>query len=353
MHGRISSRWTAPAGAWAVALQLALAGAVAAAPPTPAPPAVPPAVVPPVVDLATLQVTGEQPGPGLWKVTTPQGHVLSILGTVTPIPAGVQWRSDEVRQAIAGADHVLGSPGWTLDMDVGFFKGLTLLPLARSAMRDPEGRTLQQQLPAATYARWEGLKQSYLGRDRGVEKERPMIASGRLYTAFLKGNGLRNGSEVSDALKAAYKARGLKSEDTRLKLKVDDARAALKEMQATDLDDAACFERTLDVVEFQAPVLRERANAWALGDVAALRRLSMAETVRTCVESIEDSSIARRRGWTNLEARGKAQWLAKVDAALATHAQTFATVPVSLLVGPSNYIDALVARGYQLEAPPE
>ncbi|KAF1055522.1 MAG: hypothetical protein GAK43_00317 [Stenotrophomonas maltophilia] len=306
-----------------------------------------------VVDLATLQVTGEQPGPGLWKVTAPQGHVLWILGTVTPIPAGVQWRSDEVRQAIASADHVLGAPGWMLDMKVGLFKGLTLLPLARSVMRDPDGRTLQQQLPAATYARWEGLKQTYLGRDRGVEKERAMIASGRLHAAFLKANGLRNGSEVNEALKQAYKTRGLTPEDTRLKLKVDDARAALKEMQATDLNDTACFERTLDVVEYQAPILRERANAWALGDVAALRRLSMAETVRTCMDSIEDSSMARHRGWTQLEARGKANWLGMADAALSAHASTFATVPVALLVGPANYVDALTARGYQVEAPPE
>jgi hypothetical protein len=26
-----------------------------------------------VVDMATVQVTGEQPGPGLWKVTAPLG----------------------------------------------------------------------------------------------------------------------------------------------------------------------------------------------------------------------------------------------------------------------------------------
>ena len=126
------------------------AGAVSAQP------APPPAGADAVVDLDTVQVTGEQPGPGLWKVTGPQGHILWILGTVSPLPARVEWRSDEVERTIAGVDHVLGDPGFGLDAKIGFFKGLTLLPLAKKTARDPQGRTPNQALPAPTYARWSG-----------------------------------------------------------------------------------------------------------------------------------------------------------------------------------------------------
>jgi len=307
----------------------------------------------PVVDMATLQVSGERPGPGMWKVSNAQGHVLWLLGTVSPVPAGVQWRSTEVNAVIAQADHVLGAPGWGMGFDVGFFKGLTLLPLARRTVRDPQGRTLQEQLPPALYNRWLQLKPTYLGRDRGVEKERAMVASGRLHAAFLKRNGLGGPKQLRQALQDQFKANKLTAEDTRLILKIDDARATLKEMQATALDDRACFERTLDVVEYQAPVLRERANAWALGDVAALRRLANTAMLKTCMESAEDTDFAQRRGWTNLDARARAQWLQRVDAALAAHGTTFGTIAVNLLLGSDDYLGALQARGYTIESPPE
>lgn len=307
----------------------------------------------PVRDMATVQVTGEQPGPGLWKVSAPNGHVLWLLGTVTPLPAGVQWRSDQVELVIASADHVLSAPGWAPDMKVGLVRGLTLLPLAMKSAKDPQGRSLQQIVSAPAYARWLALKQVYLGRDRGVEKKRPMIASGELYMAFLKRNGLRESREVSESLERLYKDRGLTPEDARVKLAISDPRSALKELQTTEVDDRACFERTLDTVEYQAPVLRERANAWAAGDVAALRRLAASTMAQTCMGVVHDSEFARRRGWSDLPQQTRTQWLGRADAALAAHASTFSTVPVSLLLGPEDYLGALGARGYVIEAPPE
>ncbi len=307
----------------------------------------------PVVDMASVQVTGEQPGPGLWKITSPQGHVLWLLGTVSPIPAGVQWRSTEVEQAIAGADHLLGPPGWMPDVKIGVFRGLTLLPLALKTARDPQGRTLQEIIEPATYARWLTLKQTYLGRDRGVENKRPMIASGELYSAFLKRNGLRESKQVTEALERIYKDHDLVPEEARVKLKIDDARDALRELRGTEVDDRACFARTLDTVEFDAPVLRERANAWAAGDIAALRRLALPAMAQTCMGVVHDSEFARRRGWNDLPAQTKAQWLGLVDKALAQHASTFSTAPVSLLLGREDYLGALAARGYVVEAPPE
>lgn len=307
----------------------------------------------PVVDMAAVQVTGEQPGPGLWKVSNAQGHVLWLLGTVAPLPAGVTWRSDQVQQVIAASDHVLGPPGWTPDVKIGLLRGLTLLPLAMKTARDPQGRTLQQIVAPDAYARWLGLKATYLGRDGGVEKKRPMIASGELYMAFLKRQGLRDSGQVAEALERAYKANRLEPEDARVKLPIDDARAALKELQGTEVDDRACFERTLDTVEFQAAVLRERANAWAAGDIGALRRLAVMSMARTCRDVVQDSAFARSRGWNDLPQRARAQWVGLADKALAQHASTFSTVPVSLLMGPDDYLGALRARGYAIEPPPE
>lgn len=330
-------------------LLAALTGMTAAVSAAPALPQLAPGTV---VDMQTVEVKGAQPGPGLWKVSNAQGHTLWLLGTVTPLPAGIEWTATEVTAVIDRADHVLMAPGARLKNEIGFFRGMTLLPGALRAKRDPEGRTLQQVVPPAAYARWQTLKPLYLGRDRGVEKDRPLLAAAELYEAFLKRNRLGSGAAVSEVLERAYKARGLTPEDTRLVIDVPDLRAAVKELQGTAMDDLPCFEQTLDAVEFQLPVLRERANAWALGDVAALRRLASAGR-SACTSAVENSTFARRHGFSDAMQRGRTLWVDRAAAALAAHEVTFAALPIRLLVGEGVYLQALQARGFVVEAPPE
>src|SRR3982751_3974391 len=77
-------------------------------------------------ELPTIVVSGEQPGPGLWKVSTGD-HVLWILGTLTPLPKDMHWQSKEVEAAIASAQGVLDPPRVKIDADVGFFGKIALL----------------------------------------------------------------------------------------------------------------------------------------------------------------------------------------------------------------------------------
>ena len=92
---------------------------------------------------ATVVVTGEQPGPGLWLVRK-GGHDLWILGTLNPLPAGMRWQSKQVEQVIANAQEVIRAPRVSFDVKVGFFRGLTLLPSMLGARKNPDGKTLQQ-----------------------------------------------------------------------------------------------------------------------------------------------------------------------------------------------------------------
>lgn len=306
---------------------------------------------PQVVDLAPVVVSGVQPGPGLWQVTAADGHTLWILGTVSPLPAKLEWRADEVQAVIASAGEVLGPPGWTVDADVGFFKGLTLLPSALKAAHDPQGRRLEEILPAPLYARWLPLKQQYLGRDRGVEKDRPLVAATRLYSAALKSVGLGGGTPVTSVLNAAYKARGLTPVVTRVVVRVDDPRQALKEARGSTLQDQACFEQTLAVVEQELPQLVERANAWSMGDVDALQRLAVEGQYQTCLGAVAHSAFGRRRGLQDVDDQSARKWLAAARAALARNAVTFAVVPVHSLVEPGGFLSQLEQAGYSVQSP--
>ena len=61
---------------------------------------------PPITDLATMVVSGAQPGPGMWKVSKGD-HVLWILGTLSPLPKKMEWVSGDVEDVIAQAQEVI------------------------------------------------------------------------------------------------------------------------------------------------------------------------------------------------------------------------------------------------------
>ncbi|MEO7208165.1 MAG: hypothetical protein ABI145_15615, partial [Steroidobacteraceae bacterium] len=65
-----------------------------------------------------ILVTGERPGPGLWRVSKGD-HDLWILATLTPLPKGMTWRSKAVEARIARSQIVLAPP--EIAADTGIF----------------------------------------------------------------------------------------------------------------------------------------------------------------------------------------------------------------------------------------
>ena len=59
----------------------------------------------PLPELETFVVTGEQPGPALWKVTR-KDHTLWILPTYGPLPAQLVWKSAQVEDVIRNSQEV-------------------------------------------------------------------------------------------------------------------------------------------------------------------------------------------------------------------------------------------------------
>ena len=116
-----------------------------------------------IAEMDTIVVSGEQPGPGLWKVSKGD-HVLYVLGTLAPLPKGMSWKANEVVEVIAMAQEVLGTPQVGIKADVGFFGQLALLPSLIGVRKNPDDKTLKDVVPAELYARWSVLKEKYIGR---------------------------------------------------------------------------------------------------------------------------------------------------------------------------------------------
>lgn len=302
--------------------------------------------------LDTVVVSGIQPGPGLWRVSK-DDRVMWVLGTLAPLPKRMEWNSAEVDARVAAAGVVLMPPRVNVQAEGAMLGGLFLVPTLLKARNNPGKERLADVLPGPDYARWQRLKAKYLPRDGAVEKRRPFLAAMELRQEAFDQQDLSWRDIAGRVVSRAAKKADVPVERPSVSLVVDDAKAALKEFANNPVDDLVCFRRTLDQVENDLGTLATRANAWAQGEVAMLRDLTYTDNAQACTDALLQTGMAKRSGFSELPARVQAAWLAAAEKALATHAESFAVLPMARVVGASGYLVALEKRGYRVTAPDE
>jgi hypothetical protein len=303
-------------------------------------------------DEAPVVVSASLPGPGLWKVAKGD-HVMWVLGTQSPLPRFMQWHSREVEEALASSQEVLYAPVLGISVDTGgFFRSLLLVPKMYGARKNPDGRTLREVLPAALYARWLPLRERYLGRGRSAERMRPLFAAEALWDEAIDDNDLTSSGIVGPVIKRAVKAHGLRETRPKRMLEIKDPKVLLAEIEHEQLDDTRCMAITLQRLEAGPERLKLRADAWAVGDLAALRALPDANQREACADAAMQSPALRKRGGQGIDAQLQRIWLEAAEHALANNRSTFALLPISNLLSADGYVATLAARGYEV-TPPE
>jgi len=307
-------------------------------------------VAAPVIE--EILVTGEQPGPGLWRVTNPAdpaGRELLILGSYGPLPKRLEWRSAELEAALGRAQEVIGPV--SMQAGIGPLGGVTLLPSLIGLRKNPGGERLQDVVPSELYARWLPLRERYLGRDDDAERWRPIFAAGELYEKALRRSGLEVRSTVWPAVEKLARRARVQITRPEVKVAVDKPRDVIRGFKEAPLDDLECFARTIARLESDLDLMRVRANAWATGDVAKLRALAPIDNATACIEAVLDSQVLQDQGAAEWPARRAEAWLAAVEQALQRNATTVAVLSVELILRPDGYVAKLRERGYVVEDP--
>lgn len=304
-----------------------------------------------ITDVEVVLVSGQYTGPGLWKVSKGE-HALWILGTVSPVPKGMDWYSPQAESVLMQAQEIIGEPGIVTSVGVGgMFKMAFAMPTMLRALRNPDGKTLGDVLPADLYARWAALKPVYLGNDKSVEQWRPVFASGKLYQAAIKHSGLVNGTGVSKRIGEMKKKHKIKYTSTVISTDIKDPKRLAKSFARAELDDVQCFRTVLDRLELDVANAAQRANAWASGDMTELTRLFGHGDVTPCFDAVAKTDAARSMGMDDAVERGNALWLRSAQAALAANHTSFATLPVAELLEENGLLARLQARGYAVVVP--
>jgi TraB/PrgY/gumN family len=315
-----------------------------------------PAPVTPVV-LEKMIVSGEQPGPGMWKVSKGD-NVLWLIGTLVPVPQKMTWRAKGVEAIVAKSQEILTGPSVSVgSKQIGLFTALTLLPSAMEARKNPNGITLREVVPPALYPRWLALRDKYVDEfntndeSKDIERWRPVFAALEVYSQAIKKSGMTITDPVWPVIRDAAKKHNVKITDVKIEPPINEPRAALKQLRASSLPDLDCFAKTIERIETDLNGMRNSANAWAAGDIAAIRSAPASNQRDACEAAFRDAPFLKTMGVNNFPAMMDAAWMDAAEAALAKNSVTLATLPIRRLISADGYVAKLKAKGYTVVEP--
>jgi uncharacterized protein YbaP (TraB family) len=231
------------------------------------------------VTIEEITVIGRYPGPPLWRVASGD-RVLWIFGDLSPVPKGLDWDPRNAERVLDRADAVIGAPR----VSATTFNPIRLFRLFRAARRlarNPEGSTLADRMPAELYARYAALRTRYLPRQDDDEDPRPALAALRLYRAALDDMGLASDSDVGETI--ARKMRRSRADEAEVLLETEPETVLDDLAKVTPEAELACFASVLTSLETDLEGMKERANAWAVGDVDALQRFDYPDSQGNCL----------------------------------------------------------------------
>lgn len=301
-------------------------------------------------------VTGEQPGPQLWRATR-DGHVLWILGTVTEKPADMTWRPKHVAAVLDATQLVINQQlqgtTWPANIEIELdtispFKKMSMGRQLQKMRKEHPSPPLREVVPAPLYDRFSALKRKYLPGSESIERQRPRDAASRLYSAAVAAHGLTTRAMIHETVHRLARKRGVKVREITLEMEVDPETLVeiVREFNEVPLAaELACLEETIEQIETDLPTVRARANAWAIGDVKALRELPF--LTRTSCDTVRYSAPR----WSDLRSRLQNHWLDGVDAAVNRNDSTLVLLDMSELLQPEGLLAALISRGYAVEGP--
>jgi uncharacterized protein YbaP (TraB family) len=297
----------------------------------------------PAAALEEIEVTGERPGPSMWKITKDH-HVLWVMGTLEPLPKRMTWRSKAVEDVLSQSQEVLPSrPAFGFSWNP--IAALRLYWQWRGIQKSPDHATLKSTLSPDLYARFSALRQRYAPRDTEMENLRPMLAALRLFEKGIDASGLSFHHEVQDAVLKLARQRRVRLH--KMTLPVEDPRGLLKEIGEIPAQaQIACLETTVARLESDLSAMKARAAAWAVGDVDALRKQPLPDQQGVCLATLSRS--ARFKDLSDKTARA---WMQGAEESLATNDSTVALKPIYELLGPTGILEHFRTKGYGVEGP--
>ena len=294
-------------------------------------------------ELETVIITGERPGPALWKVRHKE-HTLWILPTYGPLPQELVWRSGQLEAVVRDSQEVyflthINAPSRNVSE-----------PALLQAFQNADGKSLRDILPAGMHQQFTDLAQRYAGDSAVFERLRPWVATDSLRQVAMQRLKLTSERAIAVTVQEMARKHGVKNISARLRDPADWDRMIAELARTPREKDIPCARARLDRLETDLRAAVARANAWATGDIDALRNdpnlyVEQADS-EVCAQSLQQLKLANKR---NLDLRRVSYtWSVR---ALKKNRSTLVLVPVTSLFGAQGLMEKFRAAGYRIEEP--
>lgn len=276
--------------------------------------------------LTEVSVVKNLPGPALWKVIKGD-KVVWLIGDAR-IDATKTWDSARIDRILSDAEGLYLPPAPKFS--------LLALYAVMSGKDLPGKRTLRDVLPPAEYARWTQLARTYEIDTRDIEKDRPLWAAVRFLDAVSTKKGFSSQAITQHLTLVAKRHKVKVARISRM-----ETRALVKQTNAIDeAEGRRCLAVMLDLTDYMVATTAAQTDAWASGDVEALKAILRAQPKADCHEALGGQLRAQ---WT-------ADTLRLVDTAMQGTRRSVLLLPMSMLLD-ERLVNELRAQGYQVRTP--
>ena len=290
----------------------------------------------PVLD--EIIVTAERAGPGMWHVHRGAANVW-ILGSISPLPRDITWRSRQVEQVLESTSQVLVQK----PLEISVPRILWMLIADRKYLMVGGGKRLKDVLPPDLHARFSAQRSKVTDEADKWERYRPIIAAAFLQQAVFHRVNLSMRLDLGAALRALAKKHGVRIEEIRV-AGVSDMLEALKTMPPAT--ERTCVEASLTTLETGLPRLVDRAQAWAVGNVDRIENLPELKEVDACRTALDAG-----KGALDVIGRIRQTWLENIEKYLRSAGTTIAVINLDMLLERGGLLDELRAKGYEVDPP--
>lgn len=289
-------------------------------------------------------------GPPIWEFTR-GGKKILVLGALPYLPRNLMFDSAQIEHEIARSQALVSPPGLVVGDNISVFRGLTLWPGISKSKLNPEGKTLNEVLPPALYAKWQRAEGAH-PESRPSERLRPLYAAFEMFKDATGQASLDPNPPAISLVNSAARRQGLDSVDARLRLPIADPKGTVNGFHIRPADDLQCFEQTLDGLDAFLAQASELGDAWATGDIGRLERWARdSSSVSFCWSKLTNQAIAKQQGITDLHQKIDERWMTEIRMTLATHDTVFTTMPLRELYGGDGLGAKLLRAGFTMTSP--
>ena len=271
---------------------------------------------------ARAQKTGNQ---FMWKVEDPNGSSAYLLGSLHVLTADFYPLSAPINKAFAESKTLVE------EVDIDEMNDPMIMMAALSKAMLTDGRTLDQVIAPELFAEVKACAEKAGLPMMALQRMKPWLVAIALMAPTLQAAGFKPELGIDRHFFDRAKDSGMK-------------RQALETM-AFQLDQfdtlppklqEALLKSTIDDLDTQVSGVRDMAQAWTFGNVAAIEKLTLA--------SLQEAPELYQR----LLVDRNLNWIPHVEACIKNNSGCFIVVGAAHLVGPDGLPALLTKKGYKV-----